>query len=42
MKLSEVALFLAASKMGIKSKRACIRDKYARYIGNIDICKRKY
>ena len=33
MKLSEVALFLAASKTAIKSRRACIRDKYARYIG---------
>ena len=32
MKLSEVALFLAASKTAIKSRRVCIRDKYARYI----------
>ena len=32
MKLSEVALFLAASKTAIKSRRACIRHKYARYI----------
>ena len=32
-KLSEVALFLAASKTAIKSRRACIRDKYTRYIG---------
>ena len=32
MKLSEVALFLAASKTAIKSRRACIRDKYARYV----------
>ena len=40
MKLSEVALFLAASKTAIKSRRACIRDKYINIqdiSGNIDL-----